>query len=257
MELQLAFRFLFLTSIDLFSLKVFANVKNIEYKRTFGNDNYNDIICGAEKSENIFVAVKISQDSNGQCQALERDWLLNKQYDSGYDYIEKEKVVEIFNPPQEIDFVEIDPTDTYKWILPSSFDVGASLTLYVTIPIQPFDQIKMNIVDTIKENLDITDSDPEIVLHHLVFRHNNAHVNYFKNEWGTAGSSVTPQPITNGKTHAITFEAHADFIRTVIDGTPTLTLEHAVPPKSAAILEIRMTGSSPLYIHNITMNGVV
>ncbi|XP_045202448.2 uncharacterized protein LOC123555926 [Mercenaria mercenaria] len=172
MELQLAFRFLFLTTLDLFSLKVFANVKNIEYKRTFGNDNYNDMFCGAEKSENKCVAVKIPQDSNGQCQALERDWLLNKQYDSGYDYIEKEKVVEIFNPPVEIDIVEIDRSDTYKWILPSSFDVGASLTLYVTIPTQPFYSIAMNIADTIKENLDVTDSDPEILLHHLVFRHN-------------------------------------------------------------------------------------
>ncbi|XP_053404984.1 uncharacterized protein LOC128558795 [Mercenaria mercenaria] len=112
----------------------------------------------------------------------------------------------------EIDFVKIDRSDTYKWIFPSSFDVGASLTLYVTIPIS-FNSIEMNIADTIKENLGVTDSDPEIVLNHLKFQHNTGIVNYFKNGWGSAGSSVTPQPITNGNTHAITFEAHADFIR--------------------------------------------
>ena len=89
--------------IDFLSQSVFShvhNVHNVQYKRTFGNINKNDILCGVQKNENRIVAVKMVQsDENNICVGLERDWLLNKAFETGYDYIEKSEVLDIFNPP--------------------------------------------------------------------------------------------------------------------------------------------------------------
>ena len=91
--------------VNYLSQNVFSHVHNVQYKRTFGKINKNDIRCGVQKNENRIVAVKMVQsDENNICVGLERDWLLNKAFETGYDYIEKSKVLDIFNPPIEVSY---------------------------------------------------------------------------------------------------------------------------------------------------------
>jgi hypothetical protein len=93
---------------EVLSSNVFAIERHIQYRRGHGQDSTNDIKCGAQKVENKYAAVKIPLDDESEiCHGLERDWLLDKRYDDGYHYIEKEKVVEIFKPPIQVIYSNI------------------------------------------------------------------------------------------------------------------------------------------------------
>lgn len=86
-------------------VSVFAHVKQIQYKLTFGTINKKDILCAVQKLDTRIVGVKMAQDGENRiCEGLEHDWLLNKDYSDGYDYIEKERVWDIFNPPKRVIF---------------------------------------------------------------------------------------------------------------------------------------------------------
>jgi hypothetical protein len=98
MEIRLKITFFIYTG--LLSSAVCANIRHIRYRTGNRQFSTEDKDCCVRKDENEYKAVKIPLGNESEiCYGLERDWLLDKRYDDGYFYIEKEKVVEIFKPP--------------------------------------------------------------------------------------------------------------------------------------------------------------
>jgi hypothetical protein len=98
MEINLGIIFVIYT--ELLSSAVSVNVKQIRYSKGNGQFSMKSKNCGVRIAENKYVAGKMPLGNESEiCYGLERDWLLDKRYDDGYFYIEKENVVEIFKPP--------------------------------------------------------------------------------------------------------------------------------------------------------------
>ncbi|XP_060589141.1 uncharacterized protein LOC132744447 [Ruditapes philippinarum] len=237
---------------EVLSSNVFAIERHIQYRRGHGQDSTNDIKCGAQKVENKYAAVKIPLDDESEiCHGLERDWLLDKRYDDGYHYIEKKKVVEIFKPPIQVNY-------SFYWSLPSLFDVGANLQIYLTSP-ATWSRLSINLLDTVKDDLKESELYPK--MYHLYFRSDSdkAGVDTYTPDggWKHIGLTTQPCPVKYGKTYNITLESHSGFIRTRIDGQPYFDLPHVTPPRNAATLAINTAVPPPLLVHNISMNGRV
>ncbi|XP_060565153.1 uncharacterized protein LOC132724329 [Ruditapes philippinarum] len=188
------------------------------------------------------------------CHGLEHDWLLGKHYDDGYYYAEKQKVVEKFKPPYSI-----IQNDLY-WALPSSFKAGANLIVYITSPVS-FNRFEINLYDSTKDDLPPNPPGSKPVMYHLYFRTDGdyAGVDTYTpgGGWQNIGLTTKPSPVQSGITYNITLESHTEFIRTIIDGIPYFDLPHVTPPVNAATLRIHCSTTTPLLVHNITMNGIV
>jgi hypothetical protein len=98
MEIKLMIIFVFYTG--LFCSAVCHRIRHIQYSPGNRQFSTKDKDCCVRFDENEYKAVKIPLGNESKiCYGLDRDWLLDKHYDDGYYYIEKEKVVEIFKPP--------------------------------------------------------------------------------------------------------------------------------------------------------------
>jgi hypothetical protein len=93
-------KLIFVIHTGLLCSVVCLRIRQIQYKpgnRQFSSEGKD---CCFRKFENKYKAVKIPLGNESEiCYGLDRDWLLDKHYDDGYYYIEKEKVVDIFQPP--------------------------------------------------------------------------------------------------------------------------------------------------------------
>jgi hypothetical protein len=99
---------IFVIYIELLSSTVFAYERQIQFRTVNGQSSSNGISCGLRKGENKYVAVKMPlADESEICHGLEHEWLHGKQYDDGYYYAEKQKVVEKFKPPLSVNDLNI------------------------------------------------------------------------------------------------------------------------------------------------------
>jgi hypothetical protein len=106
MEIKLGIIFVIYT--ELLSSAVSANVKHIRYSKRNGQFSTKRKSCGVRIADNKYVAGKMPLGNESEiCHGLERDWLLDKRYDDGYFYMEKEKVVEIFKLPIPVNIIAI------------------------------------------------------------------------------------------------------------------------------------------------------